>query len=273
MERDPSFDFNPRRRRESIPSYEEISEYLRDPENVRELLLYWNYLRAVQNLIPRGLELRVQEAVQRELHTAVDRASNAYPAEDQITAHAPVVPRGVTLPPPGTVLHVGEHMNVTLGYSAAASWPDANKASFTLTDGKVVTPTTSIGVIDYYRNIPRLNTDGNLITFSRVLITSAAESLQQLARRYEEMGTRARALEAFSGMSHLARLAHRFGFTVFPIADAGERRRATNTSLHIASAIGIDNVAWQQVRDNYKPAQVAMISSTELVRRYGGNPL
>ncbi len=78
-----------------------------------------------------------------------------------------------------------------------------------------------------------------------------------------------RAIGAFAGMSHLARLADRFGFTVFDITDAGTRRFATDTSLHIASGLVADNTTWQQVQRNYKPAQIAMISSDELVRQFG----
>jgi hypothetical protein len=271
MERMPEYRPVTRSEREPSPeitrlrSPEGIREYLRTPENAAEIMQYFDYLRELSGFV-RSLPAAQREVGMRVLDVAVNRTAYAFPTDDDIALHLPPPP--TTLPPPGTTLHLGEHMDVTLGQTAAACWPDRDAPELTLSDGVVVTPNTPAGIIDYYRNMRRLTKDESLLKFTRELIDSAAESLTLLAERAKKLGDHPYKPDAFSGMSHLARLAHRFGFTAFDIADPGLRQEATDTSFEIARGIAGNNSEWNRFREKYKPAKVAVISTPELIRRY-----
>lgn len=246
-----SFERRPRRHPEVLSGQEELLEYLRDPENLAELVNFWEYLQSIEALIPATLPRRERETLEQQVHTEVTGLGD------------------VGLPTPTTrVFHIGEHMDVTVGYLASAQWPDRRKPSLTLDDGTVVRPATEVGIIDYYRNIGRLSSTGNIVEFSRSLIDSAVDSLGELAREYQAFGRSARSIEVFTGMSHLARMAGRFGFTVFDIADQGKRDRATRTSFSIAENVASGNENWKRLREKYKPAKIAMISSDKLVNEF-----
>lgn len=256
---------------ESLRSQEGLREYLRTPENRTELTNYFNYLGHLLSFVdtlPRAQQLgalrTLDAAISRPFYTP---AAEDDPQDSTDTIAQPTVSPTVKLPTRGTI-PAGQHMDVTIGVAARACWPDRNQHALTLTDGIIVTPRTPIGIIDFYRNIKTLTRDDNLVRFSRELIASATESLRLVAQKSREFQDHPSAPEAFSGMSHLARLARRFGFTVFDIVDDHERSSATGTSFRIANGIAIDNSEWRRLRENYKPAQVAIISTPELIKRY-----
>ncbi len=265
MEREPSFSYQhpPERsseRRVGVLSTErEILEYLQTPENAAELQAYWEYLLELNRFILGHIPGSEQAQALREAHVAIDR------------------PRAVAgnLPPTqltGRVFPIGNHMDFTVGLRADTQWPDPRRDSLALNDGAIITPDTPVGIVDYYRNIAKLNRDRSLIGFTRELVADMTASLGVLATEVQRLDTSAAVVQAISGMSHLVRLGHRFGFTVFDIADSGRRERATSTSFRIASRIASNNPEWQQLSERYKPAQVGIISRQDLVRRYSSNP-
>lgn len=258
----------PERANESLDSIEELIEYLRNPENREEIVSFWEYIGHLQEFVLQYVPARQRAQALRQLHQSITTTVQVERASE---TPAPVVTgRSAT-----RTIPVGEHMDLTLGTNASYQWPDEAKATLLVGSGTLVTPSTPVGVIDYYRNIDKLNTDSSLVGFSRALIASAKQSLRVLAADYSstggfnERGTEGRSTHVFSGMSHLARLADRFGFTVFDIQDTTMRAHATDTSFGIATRVAEVNSAWQKLRENYKPAKVAMISGSDLVRRYG----
>ncbi len=72
MERGPSFESPRQRRSEFALSDAQIMEYLRDPENARELLDFWNYIDFIQSLIPQNTPSREQEALERAIHREIE---------------------------------------------------------------------------------------------------------------------------------------------------------------------------------------------------------
>lgn len=231
-----------------------ILEVLRSPEVQRELQSFREYLIEVESLVPRGLPATEQEHLRRDIHAEI---GGTRPTDAGLP---PVFP---------TVLHAGEHMDITFGRRASSTWPDGKKAKLVLDDKSVVVPSTPIGIIDFYRNMQVLSVNANLMEFSRTLVQSAASSLGIVAQECERRGRDRLDIEAFSGMSHLARLAGRLGFTVFEITNKEDENYATQTSLRIASRIAQGNDKWQSIRTKYKPARIAMISTRELTRKFG----
>lgn len=264
MEREPIFrhEITPQRSIErdlELSSERQILEYLHSPENVAELLTYMRYLMDLNRFMQRYVPQPEQERALREVVVAIDRP---------LPPVGPAVPSGQ---PTSRVYRIGNHMDVTVGQRAYVQWPDSSRRALELDDGEIVIPNTPIGIIDYYRNITRLNRDGNLLSFTRSLVTDMKASLGILADETQRLDATATILQAFSGMSHLARLGRRFGFTVLDIADDGRRSSVTATSFSIASGIASDNPEWQQLREKYKPTQVAIISREELIRRYSSH--
>lgn len=250
MEREPVREI-PRERIREQRLESLVLEILGEPEQLQELLSFWRYIGELEASVESNLPRRERE-------------------EELLAAHQEVtgMPMPGASPPSTQVIPVGEHMDVSVIFSASTCWPDQRQTRLVLSDGALVVPQTQIGIIDFYRNMGRLGRSGSLVEFSRGLITSALGSLHQLARYYNSLGEQAQAVEAFSGMSHLARLAGRFGFTVVDISDARQRDRATNVSRSIAERVVGDNSSWDRLREKYKPAKIAYISSQELLKRF-----
>lgn len=264
MEREPSLSYerSPERsseRRLGVLSTEsEILEYLRTSENAAELQAYWEYLLELDRFILNHVPASERAQILREIHVAIDRPGS-------------VVGNLPPTQPTGHVFPIGKHMDFTVGYQAGTQWPDSSRGFLKLGDGAIVTPDTPVGIIDYYRNISRLDRNGSLIAFTRGLVADMTASLGILATEVPRLDASAAVVQAVSGMSHLVRLSHRFGFTVFDIADRGRRERVTSTSFSIASSIASDNPEWQQLNEKYKPAQVGIISRRDLVSRYSSD--
>lgn len=265
MEIEPSFSYQrpPERsseRRGGVLSTErEILEYLHTPENAAELQAYWGYLLELNRFILGHVPSPERVQALREVHIAIDRP-------DTVVGNLPPTQ------PTGRVSPIGNHMDFTVGLQADTQWPDSSRDSLALSDGAIITPDTPVGIIDYYRNIAKLNRDRSLIGFTRGLVADMTASLGILATELQRLDASATVVQAVSGMSHLVRLSHRFGFTVFDIADRSRRERATSTSFSIASRIASDNPEWQQLSEKYKPAQIGIISRQDLVSRYSSNP-
>jgi len=261
MEQGPSFNYE----RHSQPSLErragvlsterEILEYLQTPENAEELQTYWEYLAELNGFILEQVPSSERTQALREVHTDLNRPGD-------------VVGSLPTTLPTSRVLPIGNHMDFTVGYRASAQWPDSSRGSLELGDNQIITPDTPIGIIDYYRNIARLNSDGSLVRFTRGLVADMTTSLGILAREVQLLDVSATIVKAVSGMSHLARLGHRFGFTVFDITDSGRQGRVTSASFRIASGIVSNNPKWQRLREKYKPAQIGIISRDDLIHKF-----
>lgn len=264
MERESSFrygrlpDRSSERRFVVLSSEGEILEYLQTSENAAEIQAYWQYLAELSRFIRECFPPAEYAQALREAYGTIEHSGttvgNLPPAR-----------------PAGRVFPIGNHMDFTVGFQADTQWPDFSRGSLALSDGTIVTPDTPVGIIDYYRNIERLNRDGSLIAFTRGLVADMTASLGILAVQVQRLDASASVVQAISGMSHLARLGRRFGFTIFDIADRGRRGQATSASYGIASGIAFDNPEWQRLREKYKPAQIGIISREDLVSRYSLN--
>lgn len=263
MERAPSFrhehsEQSSERRLGILSTEREILEYLQIQENTEELQAYWEYLLELNRFVLAHVPSSERTQALREVHIAIE--------------HPGVVVGNIPpTQPTSHVFRIGNHMDFTVGLRAITQWPDSSKNSLELRDGAVVTPDSAVGIIGYYRNIARLNRDGSLIGFTRGLVSDMTVSLGVLVAEVQRLDAAATLVQAVSGMSHLVKLSHRFGFTAFDIADRDRRERVTSRSFSIASRIASDNPEWQQLKEKYKPAQVGIISRQDLVRRYSSN--
>lgn len=239
--------------------YRQVEEYLieeieRSPELMEEMRALRQYVRLMQQLLPWRVPSIDQDHVAYLLTRAIE---------------APIFPlMPITLPLPGKTIDVGEHMKVTRA-KAEEVWPNRTRRRLRLDDDARVTPVTPIGRIDIVRNLPRLDTDAPLIGFTRRLITSSIGSLRELAQLSESGENRLLGLKAFGGISHLARIGRRFGFTVFNITSRLDRERATAISRNVAEYVSRDNSDWRQLAENYKPAKTAFISRQRLIDLFG----
>lgn len=258
MERDPGY------RRDShiraTEFYRQVLEELRleferDPALREEFSRFVDYILLMQSLIPTTLPDIEQQHRFGTLNHELERT--AFP------------PLPVTLPPPRQRIAVGQHMDVTVGYTAEACWPNESDRELQLSDGAIVKPQTPIGKIDIARNLPRLDPDANPLSFARTLLSSSIQSLGELAILCEYSDPRFSRINTFAGASHLARLSGRLGFTVFDIANPFQREQATQQSRQVAKYVAGNNTAWQQLRENYKPAKIAFISRQHLKHQFG----
>lgn len=252
--------YNPDYSRDSATEfYRQVTEYLSEeildnPDTRVEMELLQEKMWLLQQIVPYN----VTPYAQNETAYAVQQALGA-----AVLPHAPV-----TLPPPGRVIGVGKHMTITKA-KARESWPDESKDGLELRDGTTITPQTSMGRIDIVRNLPQLDTEAPLMTFTRQLISSSVGSFRELASLCENNDPRLAQVQAIAGTSHLARMGNRFGFTTFQIENPYDRRRATEVSLSVALRVSGNNQAWQELQANYKPAEIAYISRPELINLYG----
>lgn len=256
MEGEGRFEYNP-----EAAYYQELLDFLafemeRSPETQPELRELQRYaflmLQIIPPVLPEGARIEAVRGFSHELNRIV------FP-------HLPP-----TLPP--TTIPVGEHMSITPGYKAVHYWPDKLRHYITLKDGKTITKNTQIGSIDIVRNLGELAARGNFVTYTRKLRESTVDSLKETARLCEQNDPRFRGIEAFAGMSHLARTAGKFGFSVFEIEDPGKKQHATQVSRNVAHHVAGNNPAWQELQQNYKPAEIAFISKDLLVGIYGSQP-
>lgn len=230
-------------------------EFERDPALREEFRGFVDYIVLMQSLIPTTLSDIEQQHRFRTLNHELERT--AFP------------PLPVTLPPPHQRIAVGQHMDVTVGYTAEACWPNKSDRELQLSDATIVKPPTPIGKIDIARNLPRLDPDANPLGFARTLLSSSIQSLRELAILCEDFDLHFSRINTFAGVSHLARLSGRLGFTVFDIANPFQREQATQESRQVAEYVAGDNTAWQQLRENYKPAKIAFISRQHLEDKFG----
>lgn len=107
----------------------------------------------------------------------------------------------------------------------------------------------------------------NIFSFARRLELEVIKSLTQLAQACQR-DPRLKAVKALGGYSHLAKIAPRLGFDVFPIEDEAARNSATIMSYGQALMATKGNKLWRETEKNFSPAQEALISITELVRRF-----
>jgi hypothetical protein len=175
----------------------------------------------------------------------------------------------LTLPPPHRQVAVGEHMDITVGVSADTCWPDDSKRLLKLVDGTIIIPDMPVGRIDIVRNFDRLSKNTNMIGFMRELMESSITSLKELASLCKKNDPKLDGIEVFAGVSHLARIAGKFGFTTFKIADPHRRAEATDVSKRVAEHVSGGTDAWNDIKQNYKPAQVAFISRKALIDKFG----
>jgi hypothetical protein len=235
------------------------SEYEQRPELVEELSNFRDYVVLMLRLIPQQLPYTEREQQIERVHHEIEMTA------------LPRLP--VTLPPPSDRLAVGRHMLVTTNYSAATCWPDERQQVLQLSDGRVLTPETPMGKIDIVRNLPTLAPNANPLSFARELLSSSVESLTELAGMCERGDRRLAQVEAFGGVSHLARVGGRLGFTVFDIADGDQRSAATRISKGVAESVARNNRAWQELKANYKPARIAFISRMRLIKEFGSSAI
>lgn len=235
--------------RQNIPDFE------RSPELAEEMSQFIGYTLLLQTVVPTQLPRIEREEQIRVVHHAVD------------TLALPPLP--ITLPPPSRRIAVGQHMDITMGYSAVDVWPNESMPMLTLSDGTVVTPQTSVGKIDIVRNLPTLGDNTNLLGFTRELLKSSKQSMEELAYICQTQDNELEGVEVFAGVSHLARSAGRLGFTVFDIDNVEDRRKATAVSKSIAKSVAQRVEAWQELSENYKPAQIAFISREMVIDRFG----
>lgn len=185
----------------------------------------------------------------------------------------PRLPTAPPLPPFHFLIPVGDHMDVITGYEAMDIWPDDNIKELELNDGGIITPETSVGKIDIIRNLSQLALGRSLTAYSRRLVASAIGSLRSFAILCDKDDRRLRRTEAFAGMSHLARIAERFGFTVFDITNPVKREHTTRISRSVAERVAGNSEEWRELQRNYKPVKIAYISRQALVDRFGPNPV
>jgi hypothetical protein len=180
----------------------------------------------------------------------------------------------ITLPPVHRRMAVGEHMVITSGYPARECWPDVKKRLLMIPEDVEVTGKTSLGKIDIVRNLPRMKDEnGAMFHFARHLLRSTTDSLIELARLSERGSDSVGGIEVYGGVSHLARMANRLHFSVFPIADRRERAQATAVSKVVAQHVVGGVKAWQELEQNYKPAEVAFISRDYLITHFGSEAI
>lgn len=233
------------------------TEVGQSPELQEEIVRFIEYIRLLQRFIPRELPYTERELRYQVLDREVERTS------------LPQLP--ITLPPPGRQLVVGEHMTVTVGQNAYACWPNEGEKELRLSDETIVTPETPIGKIDIVHDLPHLDSNTNLIAFARKLLKSSVGSLRELTVLCEQGDHRLDGIQVFAGISHLARIGGKLDFTVFDITDEGRQRDATATSLRVATYVSGQNKAWQEFKENYKPAKIAFISRRALQRKFGSS--
>jgi hypothetical protein len=118
-----------------------------------------------------------------------------------------------------------------------------------------------------------LEENANPIAFARDLLRSSTQSLVELAMLCERGDSRLEEIEAFAGISHLARIGGRVGFTVFNIANAEAQRAATEVSKGVALKVVGNNAAWKELSTNYKPAKIAFISRSRLISTFGSRAI
>lgn len=255
MEREPSFE-----RHEALNEYYrqliEVAsfEIARNPETRAELRNFVQYISLIQQAAPLITWLPYQQREQA-VHWEIER---------EVFPQLPL-----TLPPPHKRVAVGEHMDITIGVSADTCWPDDSRRLLKLPDGTTVIPDMPVGRIDIVRGFDRLSEDTNMIGFMRKLMESSVASLKDLATLCKRNDPRLEGIEVFAGVSHLARIAGKFGFTTFEISDPHRRAQATDVSKTVAEHVSGGARAWNEVKQNYKPAQVAFISITALVEKFG----
>lgn len=230
------------------------NEIVRDPEALQEITHLQSYARLMQQLLIRSIPPSHQDEISFAVNRTIESIS------------LPGIP--VKLPPPGKFVTVGEHMTVT-SETAAECWPGKSAKSIVLDDLTEIRPKTPIGRIDLVRNLPRLDTSGSVIAFTRSLMTSTVQSLRELAQACQNREEQLVPLQAMAGMSHLARMGKRFGFTVFEIEDKVDQEWATRVSRSVSEKVAGNNHAWQKLAAYYKPAEIAYISKDRLVELYG----
>ncbi len=254
----PDFERSAESRREFYSQVETylLEEFERDPGLKRELKRFLGYVQWMQRAVPFVYPFQEREARVEYLHHAIDVL--AMPA-------LPVAPL-----PPNRRIAVGEHMIVSTGYAASACWPDRRKKTLTLSDNTSVEPRTSLGKIDIVRNLPQLTEEkGAVFAFARHLLKSTTGSLIDLAQLSEHLDSRVSGVSVYGGVSHLARIAGKLHFTVFPIQDERSRRVATDISKGVARHVVGGVTAWKEMEANYKPAEVAFISKDSLIEHFG----
>lgn len=252
--------------REYRPEYDSVMQYYnrvistvidemgRNPEAFEEMRRLQTYIRLMQSLLPTR-------------YTPTEQDEIVFTANRRIESIAlPSVP--VKLPPPGSRINVGEHMTVTPA-EAAECWPGKSAKTIQLDDLTRIWPKSPIGRIDIVRNLPELDTSGSVIQFTRNLMSSTVKSLRELALLCQNRDEQVVPMHAMAGISHLARMGERFGFTVFGIETSYDQARATQISQQVAQHVAGNNHAWQKLSGNYKPAQIAYISQDRLVELYG----
>lgn len=225
-----------------------------NPEMRQEFEDYLGYAQLMQRIVPATYPQR--EELVEYIHHAVEVLAMPY------------LP--ITLPSPHNRVAVGEHMIISTGYGAGACWPDRRRKTLKLGDDTIVYPQTPLGKIDIVRNLPHLeDKDGAVIKFARHLLRSTTDSLIQLAQSSEIRSSSLSEVDVYGGVSHLARIAGKLHFTVFPIVDERDRREATAISKGVATKVVGSVSAWREMEANYKPAEVAFISRENLIEQFG----
>lgn len=236
---------------------EEIAQH---PGMTRELERLHDWAQLMLRLAPPFSSTNWERSL-REVHHGLDGLA------------FPRLPTTPPLPPSHFLIPVGDHMDVITGYEAMNIWPDDNIKELELNDGGIITPETSVGKIDIIRNLSQLAQGRSLTAYSRRLVASAIGSLRSFAILCDKDDRRLRKTDAFAGMSHLARIAERFGFTVFDITNPVEREHATYISRSIARSVAGNTEEWRELQRNHKPTKIACISREALVDRFGPNPV
>lgn len=235
-----------------------LAEIQENPEMRQEFEDYLGYAQLMQRIVSARYPQR--EELVDYIHHAVDALA------------MPSLP--VTLPPPHKRFTFGEHMVVSMGYSAGHCWPDRRRRVLTLLDDTDMVPQTSLGKIDIVRNLPQLeDKDGAVIKFARHLLRSTTNSLIELAQDTESRNSRLSEVDVYGGVSHLARIAGKLHFTVFSIADERDKREATAISKRVATSVVGGVSVWKEMEAYYKPAEVAFISRENLIEHFGSHAI
>lgn len=137
-----------------------------------------------------------------------------------------------------------------------------------LSDGTPIYGPTRVGWIDIMT--PRIGEDETLIEYVRrirVDVLSGLATLSQLC----QADRRLRDVSVFGGVSHLSKLAPKYGFEVFPIQDEGRKLSFTGESRAIVSYALRDNKLWNILSQNIPYAMEAWISRRQLISLYGSH--